>query len=468
MAQEIRGRRVQWALLGFVVAIVASFRSITTSTSVLNIYLDPLDVVEQDFQRAQTSASVITVDVERAQNISMIPRRNTTSKPVSKRNSNPPYETPGEPYYYKNLNVSIQKDYPWITEYVNWHNSMRQKYPGMELFHEDQAPKVLIVFQKAGAGGLTDRVPKLGKILHYCFEAKRILLLKWYDPMDLEHFLVPNLFNWTVPNHINASTPERLIASYPLYKVQREDSRAFKIAIHAGKLKTQIPMEDKFKENFGIYWYAYFRPSELVQSLIGKTSARLGLVPGHYSAIHCRVRHPAHEDNMDEITADMEGLVYEGKAKRTAVSTAFHAIQCSNWLTNRSSEPAYFYADAEDLVDTVIGHRPLEDEMEKALCKLANQSKVVGRHVLHPVAHIETLNQTVEAYASTFVDLYIAANARCITMGVGRFAKFASRLSGTECVIRHETPKDRVAGKWGMLELQVVPKCPLHARGSSY
>jgi hypothetical protein len=60
----------------------------------------------------------------------------------------------------------------------------------------------------------------------------------------------------------------------------------------------------------------------------------------------------------------------------------------------------------------VTRHEQLEDEIERTLHTIANQSSIVGWHVKYPIAHLETLNQTVKAYASTFVDLYIAANAR--------------------------------------------------------
>jgi hypothetical protein len=338
---------------------------------------------------------------------------------------------------------------------------MRQQFPDMRLIDHPDAPSLLIVFHTVGSEGLADRFRKLGKILHTCYEKKRLLLLKWYSPMELENFLVPNLFNWTVPNHLNTSTPNRLISSYKKYKNEHPSG---KIAIdERGKQSGKMQMEEKFKEDFGIYWYACFRPSVLVQSAIEESYTELGLVPGHYNAVHCRVRHPAHDGSTKRNTADLGGLVFEGKAKHKAIETAIHAIKCSNWLTShQTSEPIYFYSDSEDLVEAATSHDQSEDEIERSLHTLANQSRVVGRHVEYPIAHLETLNQTVEAYASTFVDLYIAANARCITLGVGRFAYLAATLSGTQCLVKHEITNKRVAEKWGLKNVdKAVQECPL-------
>jgi hypothetical protein len=82
---------------------------------------------------------------------------------------------------------------------------------------------------------------------------------------------------------------------------------------------------------------------------------KLGLVPGHYyNAIHCRIRHPAHDDSTKvNTTANHGGLLFEGEAKHKAIKTAIHAIKCSNWLTNQTSETIYFYLDSEDLVEAV-------------------------------------------------------------------------------------------------------------------
>jgi hypothetical protein len=365
------------------------------------------------------------------------------------------------------FNISLVDEFAWVDEYAKWHNEMRRLFPDTLILDHPDAPPVLILFQHQGAGGLTDRFLKLGTILHTCYAIKRVLLIKWYDPMDLEHFLAPNMFNWTVPNHPNTASIDSLTRSYRMYVKFRESHRAYKVTIHRGRLvKAQIQMDPKYEVNVNVYWHACFRPSVLVQSMILQTYSEFGLVPGQYSAIHCRIRHPAHDNTLNHsATSDYSGLVFEGKAREKAILTAIHAIECSNWLSNHTSEPVYFYADSEHLVDTVINfnqQNTKDDENERKLHNLASQSRVVGRHVEYPNAHLETLNLTVDAYASTFVDLYIAALARCVSIGVGRFAYFATRLSGTECRATHQLAVSRIASKWGMKEVnQAVPNCPV-------
>jgi hypothetical protein len=65
-----------------------------------------------------------------------------------------------------------------------------------------------------------------------------------------------------------------------------------------------------------------------VQHALNDTYKALQLSPGHYHAIHCRVRHPAH-NNKDKCQspADTEAdknevLLFKGKTKPKALQTA--------------------------------------------------------------------------------------------------------------------------------------------------
>jgi hypothetical protein len=69
---------------------------------------------------------------------------------------------------------------------------------------------------------------------------------------------------------------------------------------------------------------------------------------------------------------------------------------------------------------------------------------------------------------SSFVDLFMAANARCFVLGVGRFADLAAMISGTKCWTTHETTGFKVQLKWGIRGIfKIVPECPIPEIGSS-
>jgi hypothetical protein len=72
------------------------------------------------------------------------------------------------------------------------------------------------------------------------------------------------------------------------------------------------------------------------------------------------------------------------------------------------------------------------------------------------------------AYRATFVDLYLAVAARCVTFGVGNFAYLATKISGTTCRIRHadfavldQTRADNTASQAFHQQSSSTPLCPI-------
>ena len=395
--------------------------------------------------------------------------------------------------YFKALPAEQKEELQWIQDYLLWHESVRQQFPGTELLLNKDAPMLMIVYlDSKTTGGLTDRMMGIGHALKRAHKEQRILLLKWHDiPLQLEAFLVPRLFNWTLPNHPDVSTPERMIEAY-------------------GKNHTRIKLTNFIKlgyylKPFGFIWNAFFRPSPMVQKMLDEAYENLGFMPGQYDAVHCRVGHPAFKNKKKDHDPEADrgkGYVFEGENKILAISTAVHGIQCSKWLaehhygmqqqssqTNNTAAaafPVYFYADSSDLVRTIVtpnSHNTTTPEEQALLAILSNTTtesfKVVGRPDV-PIAHIsplkkkegESQNQTSlssrqVAFANTFVDLYFGVNARCVTMGVGRFAYMATQISATKCRSRHQTPSRKVSLQWGMkLMNRDVPLCPVPTHNS--
>jgi hypothetical protein len=382
-----------------------------------------------------------------------------------------------------NNNDDDEEEIQWIQDYLYWHADMRRKYPDTQLLDHPQAPKLAIMYMDPAVhqGGLTDRMKGIGHLLKRCHKEGRVLLLKWYDaPLSLEAFLVPHLFNWTLPSpHPNITTPERLRASFEKSNNNNnnnnntEDDSARRVILY--RFTNQL---GNYLHPYGIIWHAYFQLSTVVQQAFDEALATLGVVPGKYDAIHLRLGHPAYR-NKKSYNAQVDkdrGYSFKGINRVRAISTAIHAIDCSKWSVNESfadakdtTLPVYFYSDSTDLVKTVIAPssiKPGTKEQEAALSKLSNttfQSNIVGR-TTGPVVHLENRNNetSLEAYANTFVDLYLAIHARCLTIGVGRFAYMAAKISGTTCWTRHQTPSREVSSQWGMTRMiQEVPECPI-------
>merc|ERR1711935_387629 len=159
--------------------------------------------------------------------------------------------------------------------------------------------------------------------------------------------------------------------------------------------------------------------------------------------------------------------------KDKAVDIATRAIKCAASLPDASSHPIYFVADSKDLVQYMtrdlqnktylLNHFDsfIDQKSANATAKeLVSRYHVVARNQNTPNCHIDkNRHRPVEHYYPTFIDLYLAMNGRCVSYGIGYFAVFASKLSGTQCKIRY------MKEKWGSsIPITNVDFCSLPAR----
>uniref|UniRef100_A0A7S4T301 O-fucosyltransferase family protein n=1 Tax=Ditylum brightwellii TaxID=49249 RepID=A0A7S4T301_9STRA len=415
----------------------------------------------------------------------------------------------------------------WISDYMQWHREIRAKYPGKALLEDPSAPKVLVRMCLGLCGGLHDRLGQLPMDLYIANQTQRILLIKWIKPHPLEVFLVPppTGLDWRFPEGMpgwgtNCKTLNecaKQVRNQPSIKRvnggDRAEVESFDIYLseqihnlNGGSLSdTRIVTFDTlhvYKENddmdkrladlgetdmlygtpsFGLIFRSFFQPHPDVQKLIDGVYDELGLVPGQYDAVHCRVRHPKaypqgaklKTSDGQEIymsNADKIGLPFEGDLRDVLVETAVHAVQCAVTLPGVGGNPIYFMSDSNDLVD-YITHDIYDDKfkMENAMlfenkesvhskaAALASSMKLVAREQSIPNAHIDKNKGRKEhEYYGTFVDLYLGINAKCVAHGIGNFATFAARISGTSCVTKHTTEK------WGiMTRFDASNTCPL-------
>ena len=206
--------------------------------------------------------------------------------------------------------------------------------------------------------------------------------------------------------------------------------------------------------SFGNLFWLFFRPSSGLQKMLDDVYSKLNLQPYKYSAVHCRVRHPKVTDKGALLQAkgpgggpDKVGLLWEGEARKFSMELATRAIRCLGDDENHSAgEPLYFYADSEDLVRDLTnqtnhfasGSRILLDFEAAALAAVAKYH-VMSRPVTSETLHIDRqLGHPPSAYYDSFVDLLIAAQARCVAVGVGNFALFAAKLSRQPCIVQYQ------------------------------
>jgi hypothetical protein len=374
-------------------------------------------------------------------------------------------------------------------------------YPGSELFTNPAAPPLLIRTCLGLCGGLNDRLGQLPWDLYLANQTGRIFLIRWERPRPLEDFLIPNEIDWSIPegvkgygdmHAVRAITPffrdyneaqpdEAFWASHLDLSLERAKSGEFKnsrVLRHRllGHLNEGF-LEDRLRalgetdmihstRSFGKIFRAFFRPSEGVEAQLNETYRQLHIAPGLYTAVHCRVRHPKAtaqgiivKGKDGKFAADRSGLPWAGETKDFAVSVATHAIMCARTLSKDASEPMYFFSDSNDLVHylahelkdpTFVAHNVtlFENSHDAAALKAVKPANIVAREVSYENVHIDKQKgRSPPEYYGTFVDLLLAANARCVTYGIGFYAIFATKISGTQCKLLYQ--EEEWGGKSG-------------------
>jgi hypothetical protein len=409
----------------------------------------------------------------------------------------------------------------WIQEYVTWHSQQRKLYPGMQLFDSPDAPKLLVRTCLGLCGGLHDRIGQLPWDLYLAAKTKRLLLLAWQRPKELENFLLPNeirvddnenieklMLDWRVPleAHFGFNDMKRVRNYTQLFEgyaddrpeddfwdsqldlsIERAVSGEFanirvlrhRILGHLneGLLEQRLQNEGWYANDsphqpqqihgaptFGNIFHLFFRPSPAVYNEIEGVLKELKLRPSEYMAVHCRVRHPkAHQAGSvvkgknANYPADKTGLPWsDGHPLREfACQTATTALECARVIGKgdgdislsgtSNSFPIYFLADSNDLVRHVsielqdtLGY--LQSNKTGIYVPLLNEiqsiphRRIVARDVTLENAHIDRQKgREPPAYFGTFIDLYLAMQAKCVVYGIGYYAAFAAKISGTTC-----------------------------------
>jgi len=457
----------------------------------------------------------------------------------ARRSEETEQESPPNVFFVKSDDTTSNNELPsrtlpaWIRSYLRWHQEMRAQFPGRALWEDPNAPKWLVrTCADVICGGLNDRLGQLPWDLYLANQTNRLLLFHWHMPVHLEEFLLPNELDWRVPRYMDGffsqkehvpltwDDQKKVIKGVPDlfrdYKSGRPAADFFETQIdHAltravsGEFKDakmlryrmlghlneenlerrlqQLGETDllHYTKSFGRIFKMFFRPSPGLQAELRDVyQNQLRLVPGSYSAVHCRVRHPKATSKKinvigkdGETIADISGLPWVGEMREFAVRTAIRALRCAQTLLlskNDMAEPIYFFSDSNDLVRymahelsdpaflnanaTLLQSNPVD----AAALQLVQSSRVLARDATTPNIHIDRLKGFAPAdYYSTFVDVILAANARCLTYGIGNYAAFAAKLSGTSCKLLYLEEEWGVPATLGDNKRAHTQQCPI-------
>jgi hypothetical protein len=213
--------------------------------------------------------------------------------------------------------------------------------------------------------------------------------------------------------------------------------------------------------SFGKIFLSFFQPSPDIIKMIDGIDERLGLIPNKYTVVHSRVRHPSgyvHGMTFNgkyASTADRYLPDFVGEFKDEMTKSAIRAIKCAEQLPHNddSESKVYFMSDMSDLVTYLAFN--LTDEKytsshpewfadanstNSTAKTLVSKNHVVARVQSTQNLHIDKAKMTEkENYYATFVDLFIGIRAKCVVFGIGNYARFAAKISHTQCYMKYQS-----------------------------
>ena len=326
---------------------------------------------------------------------------------------------------------NITKLPKWMTSYLNWHHHSRRRLIDNPESYGEYRYFVMqcIKGQDYHCGGLSDRLKPLPWAIRIAYYTRRLLFIHWTRPAPLTDFLaVPkNGFDWRLPpwlgNQLETdrnlgvqSLVEKEIRAYARTNITMVRSR-FQ-SFHAGLYwyDDQIVAESgehKAAELFHELWKLTFTPSIAVRTLIESEMNLLDLKPGQYTAAHLRA---------------LYGM--KDRAEAVKANWAENALNCASEL--RPQNPIFFASDSTNATH----YAKIYANRRNATVKTRNPNP-------NPPYHIDKVKNHIKYppsdFYDTFVDLYIMAQADCVTYNKGGYGIFALLMSrNSSCGVRQD------------------------------
>ncbi|KAG7369765.1 hypothetical protein IV203_027511 [Nitzschia inconspicua] len=326
-------------------------------------------------------------------------------------------------------NADPQNIYPqWMKDYLNWHDYQRQTW-SRETFSQKRWMVMQCLKTQYNCGGTSDRLKPIVFQLKVAYLSRRILIIHWNKPHPLTEFLVPPRggLDWRAPSWL-AELIETAGLGRDVGKtlgdvldMAMEEKSKFTMArmamqdYHAGRFwyDEQVQVgEPAFETIFHHVWKLFFTPSAAVRQRLETSMSEMKLTPYSYTAAHCRVLY-AKDDRPQ----------YQQK------NWAENAVNCASELRPRM--PIFFTSDSTDatLYAQVYG----KSRNATVMTRIPNPN---------PPLHIEFSGgkrRPASDYLDGFVDLYILAEATCVTYNKGGYGVFGLLMGrNATCGLRQD------------------------------
>ncbi|GAX15683.1 hypothetical protein FisN_3Hh157 [Fistulifera solaris] len=352
----------------------------------------------------------------------------------------------------------------WMQDYFKWHALQSP---------DDSSVEYLVVrclHQDTHCGGTADRLMPLPLFVMMAARMKRVLLFHWERPCPLEEYLVPSTdIDWRIPkNHdlfqsldwkstvrishqLNVLQiidpkfePPTRRRSKPLPTVlPRVVTTAYQSQLHGADLYDQFRNrtdlfqrkdvsdggtashgnEPSFEQVYSALWKTFFQPSPRLQSKIDAALRDMHLTPNDYVAAHIRALYQQ-----------------EAGPKKTAF-VARNAMHCASQFLSYKGQPIYVVSDSVNSTQMAMQYVHEQHSDEDVVVVTRPVTEVLhldrGTAFLKKDADQWTKNGYCADYDDTFVDLYLLILAKCRTVHLGSFAKWAHLIHGGNCINSH-------------------------------
>jgi hypothetical protein len=339
------------------------------------------------------------------------------------------------------------------TDYFDWH---REQTLNINKCNFNDYKYILLQCsgKERKCGGVADRLKSLPFFIAAGAYYKRIFLIRWQRPTKLEDFLIPNEINWSVPDWMHAEldnleNTDRKSITMSAKEMFRWLKRYGEKVVIGGLLQDffggssfYYQMDSEMDDNkeldedylkkfndiagwsdyeilFRDLFYTLFELSPPIAKLVHDKLKSANLVPGKFST--CQYRAFYGVENK-KLVVDEDVLTQKSR----------NALNCASSI--QPGDPIFFASDSQVAVRFA---RKMSETTDRKIVVFDE-----AKEALHLDKRYQWTSGNVSDFYPTFVDLFIMAEAKCMSHGVGGFGRFANLLSiAPDCVIRHDNEK---------------------------
>jgi hypothetical protein len=342
---------------------------------------------------------------------------------------------------------------PWMTDYFQWHATARHSLQtNPETWKSFRYLMLQCLPKSLKCGGTADRLQPLPLLLWMAHHSspKRILLIKWGRPAELEAFLLPPIggMDWRVPDWLyaqqefrqgpratNVEELQQIMTANPDYtmvkaRIQTHDhgSQFYNTHCRRGTNNTtndNNDIEPTFELVFHLCWRVVFTPSPPVAQLIEQQLQESGLVPGQYVGIHVRALYAVKDRDPNLIHLWTRNAINCASQLAVQVPTT----TTTTWTEGRP----FFYLSSDSSHAIAVGKEYSKERQVQVASRrttgegLEQQQQQQQQQPYH--LDKAPKSAQVSDFYDTFVDLYLLSLSRCITYNMGGFGTFALYMS---------------------------------------